>query len=137
CYEIYRPCATRPPRNSQFSATGNENQADKNGAAMVTTSAMDGYVLCSVKEDLDIASSPKLAAKLAELDGVAPFIVLDLSQCQYIDSFSLSHIYRYVRERSEVGIVLPESGNVPRILSLANVLCRLPVAATVEDAVNR
>jgi len=87
-----------------------------------------------VTDALDISASPALVSTVARVAKEAKSIILDLTDCGYIDSLSLSAVLKLVESQTLDYIVVPAKGNIRKILTLAGVTSRLPLVVSVEEA---
>jgi len=88
--------------------------------------------------ELDLASAPELTEALAKLDGsTTGRLVIDLSDCEFIDSAGLAAILHGAQELSEAGgsvrIACPE-GNLRDLLRMTAIDQSIPVVATRDEA---
>jgi anti-sigma B factor antagonist len=88
--------------------------------------------------ELDLASAPKLTEALATIDaGTTKRLVIDLSECDFVDSAGLSAILHGAQELGEAGgsvrIACPE-GNLRDLLRMTAIDQSIPVVATRDEA---
>jgi anti-sigma B factor antagonist len=88
--------------------------------------------------ELDLASAPQLTDALSRLDGSSTGrLVIDLSDCEFIDSAGLAAILHGAQELSEAGgsvrIACPE-GNLRDLLRMTAIDQSIPVVATRDEA---
>jgi anti-sigma B factor antagonist len=97
----------------------------------IESSERDGVRLVAVSGELDVATVPLLAERLAEAEaGEARLIILDLNDVSFMDSTGL-HLILGTQARSEQAShrlrISRSSPQVIRLLELAGVLDRLPL----------
>jgi anti-sigma B factor antagonist len=63
--------------------------------------AADGSTQLAVRGDLDLASAPRLEARLAELAGAGTTVRLDVSGLEFVDSSGVRVLVNAVREARE------------------------------------
>jgi anti-sigma B factor antagonist len=88
-----------------------------------------------VAGDLDLASAPRVEEAISELD--ADPVVIDLSECTFLDSAGMRVLLAGARELADAGRRLRVATSDPRILrvlEIAAVDTLIEVHPTVEDA---
>jgi anti-sigma B factor antagonist len=104
-----------------------------------TNEFLEGVRVVAVRGELDIASSTRIRKLLAgaKTDTAQP-LVIDLSQCDFIDSTGLAALLHGAKPtqngESHIAIVSPE-GDVRRMLELTAIDQSIPVFESVEQAV--
>jgi anti-sigma B factor antagonist len=104
----------------------------------VTTAATGGVLIISVEGELDLATVEQLAepTRLAVSDGHP--LVLDLSECSFIDSSGLRFVISTHKALAEDGTamaVVVSDGQVQKILSLTEIDLHVRVFAGHDEAV--
>jgi anti-sigma B factor antagonist len=105
-----------------------------------TTEGFDGF-LVSVEGELEISTVEQLAdpAEVAIRAGCP--LVLDLSECSFIDSTVLRFVLRTHRALSAVGeamaVVSGDNSHLRKLLSITAIDLSVPVFATREEAIER
>ena len=99
-------------------------------------------VVARLGGEVDLSNAGSITDQLLDaMDNAAARLVLDLSCTNYLDSsgvrmiFELAHRLR--TRRQELRIVVPDESNVKRVLMLTEVERMVPMATSVEDAVER
>jgi anti-sigma B factor antagonist len=95
-------------------------------------------LLVSVEGELDIASAEQLVGPTEVAVGAASPLILDLSQCSFIDSSGLRLVLHANHALSDVGARLVLVTNQPqakRLLSVTGIDQRLPIFETLDEAV--
>ena len=96
----------------------------------------DGSVVAHVRGDLDMATAPMLERVLAGWERRAKLVV-DLSECTFVDSAGLRLLTRAAREAEEnggtVALVVVDPG-IRRVLEITGLDAALAVHSTVESA---
>jgi anti-anti-sigma factor len=111
------------------------------GSFEASTAALeDGVRIVSVRGELDLGTAPELEGPLEEAVGANEPLLIDLSQCEFIDSTGIAMI---VRAWQRLGIgdagsqrVVICSGNeqVRRVLEITGLELSIPVHASREEA---
>jgi len=78
-----------------------------------------GAAVLYVSGDLDLASAPRLSEALAEL--VADPVVVDLSECTFLDSAGMGVLLASARALSDAGRSLRVAAADPRILRVLEI----------------
>lgn len=91
--------------------------------------------------DLDLSTSRDLGSRLAEMAGdPAGDAVLDLSGLSFIDSVGLGVVLKAVNRFSRQGkrllLVVPDEGNIARLIDFSGARERVTVVATRDEAVD-
>ena len=107
---------------------------------VVQVEEQGGWAVARVSGDLDLTTAPRLRERLVQIVvGGQPRVVLDLQAVDFVDSTGLGVIVGVLkRTRSQGGdlrLVSTRSG-LRRILELTSLDQALPLAATVEEALN-
>jgi anti-anti-sigma factor len=107
----------------------------------VSVSALDdGVEVISVRGELDLSTAPELDRLLEEaLAGSKGSVLVDLSECEFIDSTGIALIVR-AWQRLEGGegsrqlLVCSHNDQVRRVLEVTGLGLSIPVHKTREDA---
>ncbi|MGH7716780.1 MAG: STAS domain-containing protein [Vulcanimicrobiaceae bacterium] len=92
------------------------------------------YHVLKVIGDIDIFTTPNFTSALEKAFG-SPRIVIDLSECRYIDSTGISALYRWQQQnKGKMRLVLGTQDMIRRILNVARVDKFIQVYASVEEA---
>lgn len=96
-----------------------------NAPFRVTAESGDGLLTVSVYGELDQGTAPKLRSALGEtLDTPTVAVLVDLSDCEFIDSTGLSLLVeakrRLTEERRRFGVCCPDA-DVRRLLELTGI----------------
>jgi anti-sigma B factor antagonist len=107
---------------------------------VVAVEEQGGWAVARVSGDLDLTTAPRLRERLVQVVvGGQPRVVLDLQDVDFVDSTGLGVIVGLLkRTRSQGGdlrLVSTRSG-LRRILALTSLDHALPLAATVEEALD-
>ena len=90
-----------------------------------------------VRGELDLATTPEFEAAVGDDPDLAGRLVLDLSECTFIDSSAIRALLRAAQGRVRAGgsavIVASQPGTL-RVLEIAGVVGVVPVAATLDEA---
>jgi anti-sigma B factor antagonist len=92
-----------------------------------------------IRGEVDMSNAELLADELSSRVGEAPWLVLDLSECDYLDSAGLSVIARiHARCRArgaQLRIVVPSSAaTVDRVLAITGMDGILQVDRSIDEA---
>ena len=94
------------------------------------------YVL-RVIGDIDIFTTPDFTTALEQAIG-SPRVVIDLSECRYIDSTGISALLRFQEQsRGKCRLVLGAQDMIRRILQVARVDKFITVYPSLEDAASK
>ena len=90
--------------------------------------------------DLDLHTSRDLSARLGEMAGApAGDAVLDLTGLSFIDSVGLGVVLKAVNRFSRQGkrlvLVVPETGNVSRLIDFAGMRERVTIVTSRDEAI--
>jgi anti-sigma B factor antagonist len=112
-------------------------------APFETSSAeVDGVRIVAVRGELDLSTAPDLEGPLnAALDGGRASVLIDLSQCEFIDSTGIALIVRAWQQLdrgSDNGgsgklVICSANDQVRRVLDVSGLDQSIPVHATRED----
>ncbi len=99
-----------------------------------TTTPGDRCSCVTVRGDVDLGNAKDLATAMSEAAASGP-IVVDLSDCSYLDSTGLSIFVRHERNhRGKLVIVAPERQRSVRIFEITGLALTLTLRASLEDA---
>jgi anti-anti-sigma factor len=101
--------------------------------AVLVDAASEERVVVRVCGELDMATTADLEAVLASAPR-APRLVIDLSECTFLDSAGVRAITMNIRERDEVSIVTSDPG-IRRVLEITALDSMVAVRSTLDDAV--
>lgn len=88
------------------------------------------YVFAQV----DIYEAPRFEAEMGKLNG-ARRIVVDLTQCRYMDSSGIAVLVRaYKTLGDRLRVVAPAGSQIDRVLRITEINKVIPISATVEEA---
>ena len=96
-----------------------------------------GVLLVSVEGELDIASAEQLVEPTEAAVSAACPLILDLSQCSFIDSSGLRSVLQANHALSEVGVrlvLVTDQPQAKKLLSLTDIDQRLPVFKALDEA---
>lgn len=93
----------------------------------------DDTAVVRVVGEIDLATHEELAEKLEEAAGRAGAIVVDLSECPFIDSSGIRALLLGARE-SDRFLIAGAGEQVARVLEMTGVTQAVPVHASVEQA---
>jgi anti-sigma B factor antagonist len=102
-----------------------------------TTIEDAGVMLVSVEGELDIASAEQLVAPTEVAVGEASLLILDLSQCSFIDSSGLRLVLHANHALSDVGarlVLVTDQPQAKRLLSVTGIDQRLPIFEALDEA---
>jgi anti-anti-sigma factor len=92
-------------------------------------------------DDIDLGNASRLYREM--LDGMshdAVGLVVDLSEVRHIDSAGIRMLHKLAgwlaQRRLELGVVVPETSSVRRVLELSSFDAHIPVASTVDSAIS-
>lgn len=95
-----------------------------------------GGAVVHVEGELDMATAPRLEEALVET-GFGQRVVIDLTQCTFVDSSALRLLVAAIRDSEAAGgrleIVAPDPG-ILKVLEISGVDTMLPVHPTLDDA---
>jgi anti-sigma B factor antagonist len=107
----------------------------------VTTEEQDGVRVIAVRGELDLNTAPELEAPLNDALAGSPPIVVNLSDCEFIDSTGVALLVRAWQQVSDNGarsdsrfaICCPNS-QVARLLKITGVETTIPLHENLDDA---
>jgi anti-anti-sigma factor len=104
----------------------------------LSTDTSEGLAVVRVAGDLDLSTIATFEHEL-EPSLTAALVVVELTGCTFLDSSALRTLVRAQRRVDEAGgrlVLVAPSQPARRVLDLATLDRFIPVAATVEEAVN-
>jgi anti-sigma B factor antagonist len=99
----------------------------------IGTTWLDGMPVLDVQGEVDAQTAPELERSIERVSGRDRRIVIDLSDCAFIDS-SVLHVLLQAAARDRLVIVCPP-GNVRRVLDIVRVADVAPVVESLRTAV--
>jgi anti-anti-sigma factor len=108
----------------------------------VDSADQDGVRVIAVRGELDLNTAPELETPLDDALSVSPpVIVLNLSDCEFIDSTGVALIVRAWQKVSENGsgghgrfVLCCPSAQVKRLLEITGVESTIPMHETLDEA---
>jgi len=94
-----------------------------------------GFRIIDVRSDIDIASAPQFRSVIGAGDGTNEHVIVDLSQCRYLDSSGVTILASQQRRRRNVSVVLPEGHGLHHIFRITGLDRYLPFFETRADAI--
>ena len=98
----------------------------------VAVERRDDCVVVRVEGELDMASATELEEAVSPVTS-APYVVVDLSACTFLDSAGMRVLAATMRQVPRVSVVATDPA-VLRVLEISAVDTMVPVHATLEDA---
>jgi anti-anti-sigma factor len=103
----------------------------------VSSESRDGFAVIAVQGELDMHTALDLAPLLDEASAAEKRVVLDLSDCSFIDSTGIALVLNANRRLSDAGIESGMTlcgllGQVRRVLEIAGVSAQLRVSPSRE-----
>ena len=110
--------------------------------ADVTFEDHDGSPVAHIRGEIDMSNVGELGATLQNaVEHVAPGLVVDFSQTQYLDSAGLQFVFdlaKRLRDRGQrLYLVVPPDSPVATVLEIVNVDALAPRCPTLEQALER
>ncbi|HET8593070.1 MAG TPA: STAS domain-containing protein [Solirubrobacterales bacterium] len=108
----------------------------------VQTEDVDGVQVIAVRGELDLNTAPELEGPLdTALSGSRPAIVVNLSDCEFIDSTGVALLVRAWQRISENGseadsrfVLCCPNAQVARLLEITGVQASIPLHDNLDDA---
>jgi anti-anti-sigma factor len=100
----------------------------------------DGVRTISVRGELDLSTAPELEGPLDEtLDSGEGSVLIDLSQCEFIDSTGIALIVRAWQrldsgENGRALVICSQNDQVRRVLEITGLELSIPVHLTRDEA---
>lgn len=89
----------------------------------------------TVRGELDVYSSPEFVDVLRGA-GEAERLIVDFTECRYIDSSVISALIRARKElKGEMRLVIGDGSNVRRVIAMTHVDTIIPVVSTAAEAI--
>jgi anti-sigma B factor antagonist len=111
------------------------------GAFEATTVALDGgATVVAVRGELDLGTAPELEGPLEQAVASQGPVLIDLSQCEFIDSTGIAMIVRAWQQLarndgdSQRVAICSANEQVRRVLEITGVELSIPVRASREEA---
>lgn len=109
------------------------------GSFEASTAALDGGIrVVAVRGELDLGTAPELEGPLDEAVDADERLLIDLSECEFIDSTGIAMIVRAWQQlgNGDGGRVVICSGNeqVRRVLEITGLEVSIPVHASRDEA---
>jgi len=98
----------------------------------VAVQHLDDCVVVRVEGDLDMGSAQAFEDAMSTV-GSAPHVVIDLSECTFLDSAGMRLIATTVRDAARVSVVATDPG-ILRVLEITAMDRMVVVHASLEDA---
>jgi anti-anti-sigma factor len=101
-----------------------------------------GVRTISVRGELDLSTAPELEGPLEEaLDGDEGSVLIDLSQCEFIDSTGIALIVRAWQRLSSGAngralVICSQNDQVRRVLEITGLELSIPVHLTRDEAIS-
>lgn len=101
----------------------------------------EGLVIVALRGEHDLASKDELAAALERAGAAEPLVVVDLSECAFIDSSVIAVIVaacaRVQADGRTLALVIPQTdGIVARTAELSGLRSLVPAFASLAEALN-
>ena len=104
------------------------------GSFEASTAALEGGVrVVSVRGELDLGTAPELEGPLAEAIGASEPLLIDLSECEFIDSTGIAMIVRAWQQLSNGDgadgrvVICSANEQVRRVLEITGLEVSIPV----------
>jgi len=98
----------------------------------VAVEHLDDCVVVRVEGDLDMGSAQAFEDAMSSV-GSAPHVVIDLSECTFLDSAGMRLIATAVRHAARVSVVATDPG-ILRVLEITSIDRMVDVHPSLEDA---
>lgn len=113
-------------------------QSPSIGLSAIVSENVAGYSVVHVFGEVDLFTSPDLERAVGEAAAASEtqFVVVDFSECRYLDSTTLSVLVRAKKALPErLRIVVPSSVPIRRLFEITNLAGVLNVASSLELAI--
>jgi hypothetical protein len=90
----------------------------------------------SVDDALDLSGCSQLLTTVQKAGEIASHVLVDLTACDYIDCYSVDAVLQLCRTNVSY-VVVPQQGNIRKMLTVVGVIEDLPVVINVEEATER
>jgi anti-sigma B factor antagonist len=111
------------------------------GSFEASTAELEGGVrVVAVRGELDLGTAPELEGPLEQAIGAAEPLLIDLSECEFIDSTGIAMIVRAWQQlgdsSSDPGhvVICSENEQVRRVLEITGVESSIPIYASRDEA---
>ena len=108
------------------------------GSFEASTAALDGIRVVAVRGELDLGTAPELEAPLEEAIGAQEPLLIDLSECEFIDSTGIAMIVRAWQQlgNGDEGqvVICSDNEQVRRVLEITGLELSIPVHASRDEA---
>lgn len=105
-----------------------------------TVELAGGVRVVAVRGELDLSTAPELEGPLAEAIGAAEPLLIDLSECEFIDSTGIAMIVRAWQQLGDGAanpgrvVICSGSEQVRRVLEITGVESSIPIYAGRDEA---
>ena len=100
--------------------------------SIADTTTPDGICTIDVKGELDVFNVAAFEEALDRASG-SKVLIVDLRQCRYIDSSSISALIRARKKTGDKIRIVADGGSVRRVLTLTHLEDVIPVASSPEE----
>ena len=109
------------------------------GSFEASTAALEGGVrVVAVRGELDLGTAPELEGPLEEAVGAAEPLLIDLSECEFIDSTGIAMIVRAWQRLGDGGggqvVICSANEQVRRVLEITGLAVSIPVHESRDAA---
>jgi anti-sigma B factor antagonist len=94
----------------------------------------DGMAVLALSGELDLASAPVLERELTAVDGVSQALIVDLTDCGFVDSTGLAVLVRAVEADGRTVALVNPAPPVRRLFDVTAIEKLIPIFDTVADA---
>jgi anti-anti-sigma factor len=110
--------------------------------AEIVLDRRDGYVVGRLSGEVDMSNATYVREQLVvSMPNDALALVLDLTQCRYLDSAAIEVLFelsrRLRRRRQELRLVLPPESPLKRVMELTEVHTAAPIFESLEAALSQ
>ena len=117
---------------------GTQDQSPSVGRSAIVSEYIEGYDVVHVFGEVDLFTSPDLERAVADAakGSETQFVVVDFTECRYLDSTTLSVLVRAKKALPDrLRIVVPPDLPIRRLFEITNLAGVLDVSSTVELAI--
>ena len=111
------------------------------GSFEASTAELEGGVrVVAVRGELDLGTAPELEGPLEEAIGAAEPLLIDLSECEFIDSTGIAMIVRAWQQLGDGSsepvrvVICSGSEQVRRVLEITGLESSIPIHASRDEA---